>query len=103
MSEQIKQLQILEQNVQMIRTQLHSLKSGLLECETAKKSLADKEEAYSFVGNIMIKDNPQSLIADLDERISRLTKQKESFETQEKQLLEQKANLEKQLLGEQHE
>lgn len=103
MKEKIAQLQSLEQNVQMIRTQLHSLQSTLLECQTALTSLDGKDEAFKFVGNIMIKEDVNSLISDLASKKERLEKQKLSFEKQEQTLLAQKKELETELLGAKNE
>jgi len=103
MKEKIAQLQSLEQNVQMIRTQLHSVQSLLLECQTALDSLSGKKEAFKFVGNIMIKEDVSSLTSDLTAKKERLEKQKASFEQQEQTFLAQKKELETELLGEKNE
>ena len=103
MKEKIAQLQTLEQNVQMIRTQLHSLQSLLLECQTALSSLEGKDDAFKFVGNIMIKEDVSSLVSDLTLKKEQLEKQKASFEQQEKTLVAQKKELETELLGDKNE
>ena len=63
MSEVIQKMQAIEQNLQMLRTQLHGVKSQLLENTTALKSLEGKDEGYVFVAG----DHPKSFDSRYDE------------------------------------
>ena len=101
MSDTLQKLQALDQNLQMLRTQVHSTKSTLLQTTTALKSLDGNEEAFTFVGNIMIKRSVVELTTELTDKKNVVEKKLNSLVEQESQLVATKTELETVLLGDQ--
>src|SRR3989338_3588741 len=67
--QKIKQLQILEYNLQNFLMQKQNLQVQLLEIENALKELETvKEEPYKIVGNIMVKSDKAKLIKELNSK-----------------------------------
>ena len=98
--EQIKELQILEQNLQAVLMQKQAFQSEISEVENAIEQLADtKEEVYKIVGNIMIKSSKESLSKDLNSKKEIVALRLKSLDAQEKSLSEHTEELRKKVLS----
>jgi len=65
---QIRELQMIEQNVQQYLMQKQQFQSQLIEIESAISALSNSNESYKIVGNIMIKTKKDELEKDLKEK-----------------------------------
>ncbi len=64
--EKIKQLQVMEYNLQNFLAQKQTFQSQLLEIENALKELEEnKEECYKLVGGVLFKEKKEKLIKEL--------------------------------------
>lgn len=82
---QIKELQVLEQNMQSILMQKQAFEMELSETENALTELGkSKEDVYKIVGNIMIKYSKENLSKDLNQKKDLLNLRLKSISTQEK-------------------
>ncbi len=84
--ESIKQLQMIEQNMQSMLVQKQALQAQLIEVESALTELEKAKTAYKIVGNIMVAADPSQLKVDLSSkremaevRINALEKQEEKL------------------------
>ena len=71
---QIRELQILEQNLQSMLMQKQAFQLELSETENAIEELnKSNDETFKIVGNIMIKYSKENLLKDLKERTGQKT------------------------------
>jgi prefoldin beta subunit len=97
---QIKELQLLEQNLQSILMQKQAFQMELSEVENALEELAKASgEAYKIVGNIMIKSTKDDLIKELKQKKDLIELRLKSINSQEKSLEEDSENLRKTVLS----
>jgi prefoldin beta subunit len=97
---QIKELQVLEQNLQSILMQKQAFQLELSEVENAFEELnKSSEEVYKIVGNIMIKYSKENLIKDLKQKKDLLALRLKSLDAQEKSITESSENLRKKVLS----
>lgn len=97
---QIKELQLLEQNLQSIIMQKQAFQMELSEVENALEELAKSSgEAYKIVGNIMIKSTKDDLLKDLKQKKDLIELRLKSINSQEKSLEEDSENLRKTVLS----
>ena len=97
---QIKELQILEQNLQSILMQKQAFQLELAEVENAMEELSKtKEDVYKIVGNIMLKSPKDELAKDLRHKEELIQLRLKSIEAQEKSVGENSENLRKKVLA----
>ena len=78
---QIKELQLLEQNLQSILMQKQAFQMELSETENALEELARaNDETFKIVGNIMIKYSKENLSKDLKQKKDLLSLRLKSFD-----------------------
>jgi chaperonin cofactor prefoldin len=99
MNDALLQLQSIEQNLAVLRTQKNSVQSKLLECQNALREITKSQTCYKFIGNIMVLANADDLKLELSSTESRLQRTKESLEKQEQAMLQTKEKLQTELLG----
>jgi prefoldin beta subunit len=99
MNDTILQLQNLEQNLAMLRTQKNSVQAKLIECENALSEVVKSQTCYRFVGNIMVRANSDELGKELSESKARLQKTKDSLQRQEEMMVQTKERLQTEILG----
>ena len=96
----IKELQVLEHNLQSILMQKQSFHLELSEIENALEELAKvKDDVYKIVGNIMIKNSREEILKDLKNKKDLITLRLKSIENQEKSLAADSEKLRKDVLS----
>lgn len=84
---QIKELQILEQNLQNILIQRQAFQLEISEIENALEELKKSEgEVYKIVGQIMIKSKKEAIEKELFQKQEMISARMKSFDNQEKNL-----------------
>lgn len=97
---QIKELQLLEQNLQSILMQKQAFQMELGEVENALEELEKaNDEVFKIVGNIMIRSSKDTLKKDLSQKKDLISLRLKSFSTQEKALEENSESLRKKVLS----
>jgi prefoldin beta subunit len=97
---QIKELQLLEQNLQSILMQKQAFQMELGEVENALEELAkSNNDTYKIVGNIMIKSSKEELLKELKNKKDLLDLRLKALNNQEKSLEEDSENLRKTVLS----
>ena len=97
---QIKELQILEQNMQSILMQKQAFQLELSEVENAISELGKtSEEVYKIVGNIMVKYSKENLSKELKQKNDLISLRLKSLDSQEKDLEATSENLRKTVLS----
>jgi len=99
-SDNIAQLQILQQNLQNIMMQKQQFQQELVELESALKELPKSSQSYQIVGKLMIAKSREDLEKDLQERKEVIDLRIKNFDTQEKQLKESLEETQKKALEE---
>jgi prefoldin beta subunit len=95
---EIRQLQIYEQNIQGFLAQKQQYQQQLLEVNSAITELEKTLESYKIVGNIMIKSNSKNLINELTEKKEMLNLRIKSLEKQENQIKEKSKKIKDKVL-----
>jgi prefoldin beta subunit len=91
---QIKELQVLEQNLQSILMQKQAFQMELAETENALEELSKaNDETFKIVGNIMIKYSKETLSKDLKQKKDLLSLRLKSLDTQESSVAERAESL----------
>lgn len=97
---QIRELQIMEQNLQSILMQKQAFQLELSEVENALEELGKtSDEVYKIVGNIMIKSSKESLLKDLKQKKDLISLRLKSIDAQEKNIEENAESLRKKVLS----
>ncbi len=97
---QIRELQLLEQNLQNVLMQKQAFQMELSEVENALEELnKTSEEVYRISGNIMIKSSKDSIMKDLKQKKDLILLRLKSIDSQEKNLSETSENLRKKVLS----
>ena len=97
---QIKELQVLEQNLQSILMQRQAFEMELGETENALVELEKSGgEVYKIVGNIMIKYSKENLVKDLKQKKDLLALRLKSIDSQQKNLEGNAEKLRKEVLS----
>lgn len=91
---QIKELQLLEQNLQSILMQKQAFQMELSEADNALEELGKNEkEIYRISGNIMVKSSRENILKDLKSKKDLFLLRLKSLDAQEKILSEKCENL----------
>ena len=98
--EKIRQLQLIEQNLQNMLVQKQSFQIQLMELESALNEIEGVKEAFKIVGNIMISTKKAELSKDLGERKETTELRIKSIEKQENELRTRASALQKDVLKE---
>jgi len=97
---QIKELQMLEQNLQNILMQKQAFQMELSETENALEELNKyDEEVFKIVGNIMIKYSKENLLKDLKQKKDLFALRLKSLDSQEKSISETSESLREKVLS----
>jgi len=95
---QIRELQMIEQNVQQYLMQKQQFQSQLIEIESAISALSNSNESYKIVGNIMIKTKKDELEKDLKEKKDMFELRIKTLEKQENKLKDKAKDIQKEVL-----
>jgi prefoldin beta subunit len=96
---QIKELQVLEQNLQSILMQKQAFQMELGEAENAVEELAKaKDDVYKITGNVMIKSSKEDLVKELKEKKDLISLRLKTLDNQEKSLQTMSENLRNKVL-----
>lgn len=98
--QKISQLQLLEQNLQNFNMQKQQLQSKIFEFDSALEELANTEESYKIVGNIMVKVDKSSLKKELEEGKENTTIRINALEKQEQALREKAKKIQQEVVEE---
>lgn len=97
--QKIKQLQVMEINLQNILLQKRNLQVQLLETENALKELnLTNEEPYQIINNIMIKTSKEKLIKELNSKNEVIDIKLKSLEKQETEIMEKASRIQEEIL-----
>ena len=97
---QIRELQLLEQNLQNILMQKQAFQLELSETENAFEELSKNNgEVFKISGNIMIKSSKENILKDLKQKKDLITLRLKSLDSQEKNLSATSENLRKKVLA----
>jgi prefoldin beta subunit len=97
--DELKELQMIEQNIQQLLLQKQQFQSQMMEVESALGELKTSETAYKIIGNIMVKSNKDDLLKDLQGKKEMLDIRLKSIEKQESRLREKAQTLQTEVLG----
>lgn len=98
--EKLKQLQLVEQNLQISLQQKQQFQAQLLEVETAIKEIAKTDDAFKIIGNIMVHSPNDVLKKELDQKKEIFDLRIQTIEKQEGALKEKFNKLQSEVLGE---
>lgn len=97
---QIKELQMLEQNLQSVMMQKQAFQMELSEVENAMEELAQSgDEVYRIAGNIMVKATKEKITKDLNQKKDMLLLRMKAVTNQEKSLQENSEELRNKVLS----
>ena len=98
---QIKELQIFEQNLQAVLMQKQAFQLELSEIENALEELSKtkEKEVYKIVGNIMVKSSKEDILKDLRQKKDMISIRLKSIDAQEKNIEENAEGLRKKVLS----
>jgi len=97
---QIRELQLLEQNLQNILMQKQAFQLELSEVENALAELTKNEgEVFKISGNIMIKSSKENILKDLKQKKDLISLRLKSLDSQEKNLSSTSENIRKKVLA----
>jgi prefoldin beta subunit len=84
-SEELQELQFLEQNLSSILMQKRAIDMEIAELESSIEEVKKtKDGVFKLIGNIMIKTNKESVEKDLKERILKIKSKAKTYDLQEK-------------------
>ncbi len=99
--QKIRQLQMMEINLQNLLIQKRNLQVQLIETENAVNELNNAgEEPYKIVGSIMVKTNKESLIKELNSKKEVIDVKLKSLENQETEIMENASKIQQEVLKE---
>lgn len=96
--QKIKQLQIMEQNLQQILMQKQAFQGQLIEVDSALSEIDKASASYKIIGNIMLESKKDDLKKDLQQRKESAELRMASLEKQEEKIREQAQKLQKEVL-----
>lgn len=97
---QIKELQMLEQNLQSVMMQKQAFQMELSEVDNAVEELAKSgDEVYRIAGNIMVKSTKEKLTKDLIQKKDLILLRLKAITNQEKSLQEKSEELRNKVLS----
>src|SRR3989344_343235 len=98
-TQELQQLQALEQNLQNFLTQKQSFQMQLMEVDSALRELEKVDTAYRIIGNILVEADKAALTEELKSKKEMADIRIRSIEKQEKNLREKAQELQKKALG----
>ena len=98
-TQELQQLQALEQNLQNFLTQKQSFQMQLMEVDSALRELEKVDTAYRIIGNILVEADKAALTEELKSKKEMADIRIRSIEKQEKNLREKAQELQKKVLG----
>ena len=97
---QIKELQVLEQNLQSVMMQKQTFQLELSEIDNASLELSKvSDDVYKIAGNIMVKSSKESLLKDLKQKKELISLRLKSLDSQEEKLAETTEEIRKKVLS----
>jgi len=84
----MREIQILEQNIQNLLLQKQAFQMELSETKAAKKEIESSDEVFKMIGQLMIKSDKEKLGEDMSNKEKFLELRVSSVEKQEKDLIE---------------
>ena len=97
-TDKLKQLQLMEQNMQALGQQKQQFATQLAEAENAEKELGKSDTAYKIVGSLMVKAKREDLLEELGQKKEILNLRVQSIEKQENNLRSKFKALQKEVL-----
>ncbi|MFO7710686.1 MAG: prefoldin subunit beta [Candidatus Woesearchaeota archaeon] len=79
----IKQMQLLEQNLQAYLSQKQQFQAQLIEINSAIEELEQDKDSFKIIGNIMVKKKPEDIKKELQEKKEKIELRIKSIEKQE--------------------
>ncbi|MFP4423976.1 MAG: prefoldin subunit beta [Candidatus Woesearchaeota archaeon] len=79
----IKQMQLLEQNLQAYLSQKQQFQAQLIEINSAIEELEQEKDSFKIIGNIMVKRKPEDIKKELQEKKEKIELRIKSLEKQE--------------------
>lgn len=98
MTNELEQLQMIEQNMQHTMVQKQSVQGEIIEIDGALEELEKTEESYYTLGNIMVKKSPKQLTEQLKEQKRLLEVRMQTISKQEERLNAKKKDLQSQVM-----
>lgn len=96
----IKELQIIEQNLQSILMQKQTFQMDMSEVDNAFSELSKtNEDVFKIVGNIMVRSSKENLIKDLKQKKDLVELRIKTLDSQEKDLSKTSEELRKKVLA----
>ncbi len=99
-SNNLIQLQLLQQNLQNILMQKQQFQQELVEIESALSELPNSERTYQIHGKLMISKNKDDLISELSDKKELVNLRMKSVEEQENKIKENIEEVQKKFLSE---
>ena len=101
-TEKIRELQLIDQNLQSLSLQKQAFQMEINESENALSELnkKDNDEVFKVIGSIMIKSDKKNIIEDLDKKLNLLNLRMKTMEKQEKEFTEKAENLREEITKE---
>jgi prefoldin beta subunit len=96
--QKLKQLQMLEQNLQQILMQKQAFQGQLVEVDSALSEIDKANTTYKIIGNIMIESKKDDLKKDLQDRKESAELRITSLDKQEEKIREQAQKLQQEVL-----
>lgn len=97
--ERIRQLQLLEQNLQAFLMQKQTFQQQLIEIDSALEELKDAKQAYKIIGSVMVESKKEGLVNELTEKKEKTELRIKTMEKQEEKTRERAKELQKEVLG----
>lgn len=98
--EKVRELQMIEQSLQMLVMQKQQMQSGLMEIESALKEMQTSDKVYKIIGNIMVLADKAKLNEELEEKKKFSEVRIKSLEKQEEKIKEKASAIQKEVLEE---
>ena len=96
--EKLKQLQMLEQNLQQILMQKQAFQGQLIEVDSALAEIEKAKTSYKIIGNVMVEAKKDDLTKELKEKKESAELRITSLDKQEEKLREQAQKIQKEVL-----
>jgi len=96
----IKEMQLIDQNLQHVLMQKQSFQTQLLELDSALEEIETTSEQYKIVGSIMVKSEKEALKKDLKSKKEIFELRLKNLDKQEIQFKENASHLQNELLQE---
>ncbi len=98
LQERIQKLQLIEENLHANMSQKQQVQAELLELESASQALEGAREAYSIIGNVMVRRPNKEIQEELRKREETVQRRLEALEKQESTLKKKAETLQQEIM-----